>query len=299
MDIRQLTYFVQVAKCLNMTQAAKKLHVSQPALSKVIKNLENELDVTLIDRSSNPLTLTDAGAVLAAEAEQLIQSFDALSQSLYDTVRLNKGNIRIGIPPVIGTSFFPAIIASFREKYPGIQLTLIEEGAKTVERSLLDGTIELGIVILPVNEERITAIPIVEETYMLVVPHSHPLTKYEYVRVQDLKHESFVLLNQTFMLHDHILSVCNQAGFVPRVTFQSSQWDFLIELVGLQQGVTILPRPILTRVQSNLVKQIPIDHPTFRWRVAIVYKKQRYVSYSMKAFIEHTQEVMSSLFPSK
>ena len=111
MDIRQLTYFVEVAKHQSFTKAALALHVTQPTLSKMVKNLEEEMEVVLFDRSARQIGLTDAGEVVYEQAQKIIYSLDDLSASLYDVMNLKKGRIKIGLPPVISTLFFPTIIA--------------------------------------------------------------------------------------------------------------------------------------------------------------------------------------------
>lgn len=294
MEIRQLIYFVEIAKAGSFTGAAKIMHITQPALSKIIKALEYELGILLFDRSEKVLQLTDTGKEFYEKAEKLILDFNALTDSVKDIESLKKGHIRIGIPPVIGTCYFPSLIAGFREKHPGVTITILEEGARTVHDKVEEGSIDMGIVILPIDQDKFDIIPIISDDNVLIVNIEHPLANKKIVRYEELKDENFVLLNETSMLHDQIIAACKESGFEPIVTVKSSQWDFLAELVSLNQGISILPKPIIKRFNTNLIKVIPIDHSFVRWRVAIILKKERYVSFAMKEFIVYIQQNISS-----
>ncbi|MBS8266107.1 LysR family transcriptional regulator [Mesobacillus boroniphilus] len=290
MDTRQLAYFVQVAKDNSFTIAARNLHLSQPALSKMIKKLEEDLGVQLFDRSEHKMTLTDAGEKLFEEGQKVLSELDSITEAIRDTKNLKTGNVSVGIPPVIGTSYFPPLIANFRHDYPGINLSIIESGAVTVYEMVEKGYVDLGLVILPELSDRIEYIPVTEDEVVLIVHNDHPLAARDKVRFEDLKNESFALLNETFLLHHHVIKACREAGFEPNIYFKSSQWDFLTELVCLNQGISILPRPILARFNSQNIKQIPIEHPEMKWRIAIIIKKNRYVSFAAQKLIDYVKQ---------
>ncbi|UII57603.1 LysR family transcriptional regulator [Cytobacillus spongiae] len=296
MDIRQLTYFMEVAREGSLTGASKILHISQPGLSKVIKNLENELGVLLIDRSEKTIQLTDAGQELFHQSQKLLSEYEALTEVIRDTEQLKRGHVRVGVPPVIGTSYFPSLIAGFRELYSGVTLTIVEEGARSVADRVDEGSIDAAVVILPVCSTKFEIYPIVTDENKLIVHTSHPLAKREFVSYEDLEDENFVLLNENFMLHHHILSACREAGFEPKITFKSSQWDFLAELVAMNQGISILPRPILERFNSQKIVQLPIRHHSVKWEIAIILKKGKYQSFALRRFLEFVQENIQRSF---
>ncbi|WP_054950962.1 LysR family transcriptional regulator [Numidum massiliense] len=294
MDIRELKYFVQVAKDKNFTLAAKKLHISQPALSKTIKNLEHELDVLLFDRSDKKVKLTEVGKNFLIQSEEMIERFDSLKDSLYDKSKLKKGKVIVGLPPVIGTSIFVHVLTSFRERFPDITVQIVENGAKMVEHNLQNGTIDLGVVISPVDLTKFDYISVMEDESVLVVNSEHPLATRDHVTFAHLEDETFLILDKTFMLHYHIVDGCLAHGFRPNIFFESSQWDFLVELVAQNEGITILPRPILNRVQSQSIKIIPFRHPSITWEVGFLLNKDQYVTHVMETFIDHTLDVISS-----
>lgn len=139
-----MSYFIEVVRQASFSKAAQILHISQPTLSKIIKNLEDELGVILFNRSTRHIQLTDDGEIVLKFAHLTQSLADDLHISLNDGKLLKKGKLSLGLPPVIGVSFFPQIIAKFRERYPGVHIHLIEESGKIVEQFLREAKIDLG-----------------------------------------------------------------------------------------------------------------------------------------------------------
>ena len=285
MDIRQLTYFNEVAKYKSFTKASNVLHLSQPTLSKMVKSLEDELDIELIDRSARQIELTEAGEIVYEQGKMILESLDNLSANLYDLMNLKKGKIKIGIPPLIGFLFFPRIIKEFKKLYPNIQLHLIEHGANKVEQEVSDGLLDLGVVVLPMDEGEFDIVSFISEQLMLFVHAAHPLAENEKVEMKDLEEESFILFSEGYALHDRIIQECANAGFNPQIAYESSQWDFISEMIAENLGVSIFPESIAKRVDKTLIKAIPIVNPTLPYKLGVIKKKGKYVSYATREFI--------------
>lgn len=284
MDIRQLSYFIEVAKHQSFTKAAQALHVTQPTLSKMVKNLEQEMDVSLFDRSSRKVRLTDAGEVVYIQAQKIVNSLDDLSSSLYDVMNLNKGKIKIGLPPVISTLFFPTIIAAFQSRYPDVTVILVEDGAKKVEEKVADGEVDLGFVMLPVEPERFDVVPFVDQEIKLLVHEDHPLADQEIRDLIDFRNDPFLLLSKEFTLNGRTVEFCRSEGFEPKIAYESSQWDFIVGMVEKNLGVTLMPKLICDRVQDGPFKTVSLTQ-TFPWRLGIIMAKNRYVPYVSREFI--------------
>ncbi|MBY6037525.1 LysR family transcriptional regulator [Fictibacillus nanhaiensis] len=285
MDIRQLTYFNEVAKYKSFTKASSVLHLSQPALSKMVKNLEDELEMELLDRSSRQIELTEAGEIVFEQSKMILESLDNLSANLYDLMNLKKGKIKIGIPPLIGFLFFPKIIKEFKTLYPDIQIQMIERGANKVQQEVNDGLLDLAVVVYPMNQEEFDVISFVTEKLMLFVHSSHPFANRKDIEMKELHDESFILFKEGFTLHDRILQECNIAGFHPKVSYESSQWDFISGMIGENLGVSIFPESIAKKVDKN-IKAIPIVNPSLPYQLGIIKKKGKYVSHATKEFIK-------------
>jgi DNA-binding transcriptional LysR family regulator len=146
-----------------MTKAAEVLHISQPALSKMVKNLEEELGMTLIIRSNKSSEVTDAGRIVMEYAQKMTALLDEMSTTLSDMTNLQRGSIHIGIPPIAGSLLFPKVIAEFHKAYSNIKIYITEYPAPKLIREVLDGEIELGIAVLPILENDILTYPIVNE----------------------------------------------------------------------------------------------------------------------------------------
>lgn len=286
MTIKQLTYFLEIAKMENFTKAAANLYISQSALSKTVKMMEMELGVQLIDRTVNHFKLTPEGEILYQKGLIAIKNINSELEDLYGSIGTEKGHMTVGIPPVIGTAYFTSIIYKFRNMYPDVELKIIEEGANTIKKWVHDGEVDIGVVILPVSSDDFNEIPIVTAENVLLVNINHPLAKYDEVSFKMLQNERFITLNSTFMLYDQIKALCNIAGFEPDIVCESSQWDFIAEMVALNQGISILPRPILKKYNSDQVKLISLTEPHFSWDIAIILKKDKYISKLISSFIE-------------
>lgn len=290
MTIKQLTYFIEIAKIGNFTKAASSLFISQSALSKTVKNLESELGVQLIDRAVNHFKLTPEGEILYQRGLVALKKINDELDSLYDSLGIDQGHISVGIPPVIGTAYFTSVIYKFRNMYPNVDLKITEAGANIIKQWVSDGTIDIGVVILPVSSENFNVIPIIEAENVLIVNKRNPLAEYDEVSFKMLKNENFISLNNTFMLYDQINSICRISGFVPNIICETSQWDFIAEMVALNQGVSILPRPILKKFNSDNIKLIRLKDPAFSWNIAIILKKDKYISKIINSFIDISKQ---------
>ncbi|MDR7078596.1 DNA-binding transcriptional LysR family regulator [Neobacillus niacini] len=287
MDIRHLTYFIEVAKYKSFTKASKSLHLSQSTLSKVVKSLEEELNVELIDRSAKKINLTEAGEIVLAEGEVIMESLNDLSIHLYDLMNLKKGKIKIGIPPIIGFLFFPKIIKGFNNLYPDIKIKLFEDDSKKVKQEVRDGILDLGVVMLPVDEKEFDVVPFVYDELSLFVHKSHPLVQREKVEMKELQNETFILFKQEFAIHDIIIQECLRAGFRPEIAYESSEWDFISGMIGENLGISIFPKPIGEKVDQDLIKAIPIVNPSVPWNLGFISKKKKYASPAVREFIQY------------
>ncbi|MGE6256489.1 cidABC operon transcriptional activator CidR [Heyndrickxia sporothermodurans] len=296
MDIQHLKYFVAVATEGNFTKAAQKLYVSQPTISKMVKSIEDELGVILFDRTGKQAKLTDAGEIILVQAQNIIKSFENLSLELDDLMSLKTGSIQIGLPPMVGARFFPKIIQEFHKEYPNITVQLVEDGAKKVERDVGNGTLDLGVVVLPTNEEQFHTFSFVNERLMLLTHPNHPLSKKESATLLDLKQESFILFRKDFALHERIITECVRVGYHPHVINESSQWDFISEMVAANLGIALLPETICRQVDRNQIAVIPLIEPIIPWHLGIIWRKDRYLSYAAREWIRFTQMFMEGSF---
>lgn len=285
MDILHLNYFLEVARRKSFTKASQTLRVSQPSISKVIKTLENELNVTLFERSGREVELTDAGKAILQQAQHVVNEFHTLTAELTDLFNLKKGEVIIGLPPMIGSRFFPKVIGNFRRTYPGIHLKLIEVGSKQVEADVEAGVLELGVVALPTTLDSFEVFSFVNEPLRVVLNQDHPLADHTALTLLDLKDEPFVLYKDDFSLYDHILFHCRERDMVLSIACQSSQWDFIVEMVGARLGIALLPETICKELDPHRFKSIALYDPVIPWNLAIIWKKDKYLSFATREWL--------------
>lgn len=284
MDLRQLKYFLEIAKHKSITKASESLHISQPALSKMIKGLEDELGIQLLIRSNKTGDITDAGLIVMEYAQKMMLLVDELSTTLDDMTNLSRGEIHIGLPPIIGSLFFPKVLAKFHQQFPNVHINITEYGGARVLKSVEEGEFELGVAVFPIEEQQFEVYPIVEEEMKLLVHHNHPLATREIVELHELKDEDFIFYSEEFALHQIMWKEFINQGFEPKILFKSSQWDFMSEMVAANLGVTALPDSICNRVMNPDINIIKL-HPVIQWKLAVITKKDRYISFAARTLI--------------
>ncbi|WP_431028436.1 LysR family transcriptional regulator [Lysinibacillus sp. LZ02] len=286
MDIRQIEYFAEVAKHLSFTKAASTLHVSQPSISKAIQNLEAELGVPLFYRSSKQLELTDAGQAVLVNAKQVLEAFKNLRSELTDLMDLKKGQIRIGIPPIVGAEFFTKLVSQYKEQYPYIEIILSEVGTKKIRQGVEAGELDIGLICnLCVANNQLETISILKDPLMLIVHRDHPLAARPFIKLSELEKETFVIYRKDFTLYDRIIEECAKNGFFPTIACETSQKDLIIEMVAAKLGIALLPKKICEKIKDDTIVAIPFDEEHIFLELGLAWKKNKYLSYAVREFI--------------
>lgn len=182
-----------VAELQSFTKAARQLYMSQPAVSFQIKALEEDLQVALFQRGDKKVILTEAGRLLYPEAKQMLRYYHKIKAGLDDLKGLKTGHLVVGASTIPGEYLLPLLIGGFKEKYPGIHITLKISGSGQVGRWVREREIDLGITGAPVEGEGIECSPWLQDQMVLVVPPSHPWANMNLIKVSDLKSESMIL----------------------------------------------------------------------------------------------------------
>ncbi|WP_182199698.1 LysR family transcriptional regulator [Paraliobacillus salinarum] len=290
MEFRQLQYFLEVGKRQSISRAAEALHVSQPALSKMIKNLETELGMTLLLRTNKASELTDAGMVVFEYAKKMNEQIEDMMTILHDLTDLKRGEIHFGLPPIIGSLFFPNVLATFHQAYPNIKITITEHGGAKVVRSVADGELDLGVTVLPIDESQFEIFPFFKENMQLIVHRDHAFAARQTVDLSELENEEFIFYHEDFALHDMIWQRFLDAGYEPNILFKSSQWDLMSEMVAANLGIAILPESICKKVKNQAIQAIDLT-PEIPWNLAIIKKKDKYLSHAGQRFIHFIQSL--------
>ncbi|WP_269411583.1 LysR family transcriptional regulator [Lentibacillus daqui] len=292
MEIKHLQYFLEVIHTRSFTHAAENLYITQPALSRIIKSLENEIGTPLFIRSRKELIVTDGGWVLYKYAKEMEKQFRDLQTELGNLQTLKKGHIRIGLPTVTNSSFFSQLIGSFHHEYPEVTFQLEEDGSRRIEEKVMYDQLDFGVMVLPTKNDGIDYFTFVNESLNVVMPSSHPLSEASEISLEKLKDETFILFNQDFSLRNVVLEACQEAGFEPKVISETSQLDFIEDMVASGLGITLLPESTSMELTSE-IQTIPVTDPTIDWNLAIIWKGDNYLPQINKEFIRFAKEKLT------
>ncbi len=289
MDVQALRYFVEVARQEGFTRASQSLHVTQPAISKMVKALEEELGTPLLLRERRCVKLTDAGRIVLERAQGVLDSLRVIEEEVVELAALRRGRLRIGIPPMVGVAFFPPLLAEFHQAYPGILLELREEGSHQIEALVMNRELDVGAVVLPTDEKAFGTMPFVRDELRAVLHPSHPLARRRALALRELEGTPFVLYRPDFALHGHILDACRRSGFKPTVVSESSHWDFIVAMVAANIGLALLPQTICRQLDRRQVSSIRMAEPIIPWNVAIIWRRDRHLPPATRAWLEFAQ----------
>jgi DNA-binding transcriptional LysR family regulator len=247
MEFRHLRSFIAVAEELHFGRAAARVHIVQPALSRQIRALEQELGITLFERDRRRVALTPAGAVFLDEARGLLDHAVRAVEAARRADRGELGSLRIGYVPAMVSTGLPEIVRSFRQRYPGVDVRLQEMSPAMQIEALLGERVDVGFVRGPIHEPALATQTVLEEPLVAALPSGHRLGSHRRLRVAMLADEPFVIQARSSGpgSHDQILAICRSAGFSPRVVQEGSQAE-VASLVASGAGVAIVPASLRT-----------------------------------------------------
>ncbi|WP_342608230.1 LysR family transcriptional regulator [Vibrio tritonius] len=293
MDIKALRYFVKLVELQSFTRASESLYVTQPTISKMVRNLEQSLNQPLLHREGRRFWLTDAGEIVYQRALQILEQMDQLKAELIDLHELQRGHLRLGIPPMVG-HLYAGLIRRYRQLYPNVELTIVEYGGRKIEQALINGELDMAITMLTSHHDHCLAkLPLANYPIHAILPDTERWHDCKHITWQDLKEEPFYLYTEEFTLSDYINTLCQNAGYAPQISARSSQWDFLVALVKSGVGVAFLPEPLCHRIRDEAVLVKPI-YPSMDWPLGMIWHADRYVSKTADALIKLGKEYIES-----
>ena len=284
MKLQQLRYFQAACQECNISQAAQKLHISQPSISTAIKDLEIEFGIKLVHRLSKGFILTQEGKALLGLAENLLQHADTVAQKMTDLGE-KRNMIRLGVPPMIGSFLFPKIYSGFRLQYPEIKMITQETGSKNLLEGLTNGT--LDIAFLPHSDSfsqefRTTLIMKTETVYC--VPRSHRFAQRDSIRIPEIKDEPLVMFKSSFFQNEVVHRQFAQYDIVPNIIHYSDQLSTFKEfIVGkIATGFMFLK---IANADPDIVG-IHLDPPIIL-DISLVWMRNHYIYTDITRFIDY------------
>ncbi|MFK7696704.1 LysR family transcriptional regulator [Paenibacillus sp. HJGM_3] len=274
MELRQLQYFVKVAKKQHVTQAAEELHVAQSAVSRQIHQLEEELGMQLFVQKGRNLQLTPVGKLFLTRLEELLSGLDKAVMEMREFLDPEKGEIRIGFPHTLGISLIPTVVADFRKGRPNVKFRLKQGTFASLIQDVTRGEVDLAFISpFPEIHEQVAGELLLTEEMYAVLPNNHPLAHHETIRLEQLKDESFVMFSDNYSLKSIVFEACKEAGFIPQIGFEGEETDTIRGLVAAGMGVGLLPEMALTEISPLMPAKVKVTHPQVTRTIGLVRRK--------------------------
>ena len=295
MNLRDLHYLVALADHRHFGRAAAASFVSQPTLSTQIRKLEDELGVALVERAPRKVMLTPAGRDIVERARRVLAEVEQLKESARRTRDPEAGSVRLGIFPTLGPYLLPHVVPRIRERFPRLELLLVEEKTEVVLRMLREGRLDAGVLALPLHDEALHVEFLFEEPFVLAAPKSHPIAKRDSLGMRDLAHEHLLLLEDGHCLREQALDVCTLSGASEHEGFRATSLETLRQMVAANVGITLLPtlavKPPVPA--SGNTRLLPFRKPSPSRKLAMVWRR----SSAMGGFLRKLAGVLRDLPP--
>lgn len=288
MQLQQLAYFLAVAETRHFTQAAERMRVAQPSLSKQIKTLETELGAPLFSRARGNVTLTPAGEALLPLARRMLADAETARREVAELAGLRRGRVRLGATPSLCAGLLADALARFHRDYPGVELQVEEGGSRDLVRDLARGQLDLALIILPLqsSDPALVTQEILSEN--LVVACGSGMASGEpgrgrrpYMRIEDLRGRPLVMFRRGYDVREATLAACRQAGFEPRFAVEGGEMDAVLRFVEAGLGIAVVPSMVLEN-RPGLVGTPLL--PGLRRTVALAHRKDVEPTRAAQAF---------------
>ncbi len=272
LNVARLRILKEVAYRGTLSGAAAALDYTQSAVSQQIAALEAEAEMPLLERHPRGVSLTAAGQTLVGHAEGILARLDAAEGALADIAGLRGGRLRMASFPTAGATLMPVAIATFRSTYPEVELTLAEGEPEQIAPRLRAGELDLALLFEfegeTVLEGDLTRTELLIDPMYLALPEGHPLATMERLALEDLRDESWVQTSSSSPCARHVVRSCHAAGFEPRVTFESDDYQTVQGLVAAGVGVGLIPQLALSVVRSDIAIRALSPSPPVREVIA-------------------------------
>ena len=286
MDFDQLETFLEVARLSSFSRAAEKRFRTQPAISAQIRALEEEVGARLLDRSGGKVSLTAAGKVFQRYAEETVQSRRNILTSLAEMERVPRGEIVVGANEATCLYILPEVFAEFKKQYPSVNVMISRAEHARILESIIDNSVDFGIVSLPVTDNRLTVVPIHKDELVIIVTPDHPLAKCKEVPVTALADHP-LLMPKSGRTRDAIENLFSERRMKPNISMELDSSELLKRFVAAGVGVGFISRSNVPEdIRANLLAAVAMADAHIRRDLALVFRKDKALSRAALAFIE-------------
>ena len=299
MNLRDLRYLVALAEHRHFGRAAAASFVSQPTLSTQIKKLEDELGVALVERTPRKVLLTEVGREIAQRARDVLNEIDQIRAIARRTIDPESGTVRLGIFPTLGPYLLPHVVPRIRERFPRLELLLVEEKTEVALRQLREGRLDAAVLALPIHDDQLHAEFLFEEPFLLAVSGQHPLARRQHLDVQELSTQKLLLLEDGHCLRDQALAVCRLFGANEKSEFRATSLETLRQMVAADVGITLLPtlsvKPPVPRSENIRLLDFQGDDRPSR-RIAMAWRRSSAMTGFLQQLAQQFKRLPQELF---
>ncbi|RYM06213.1 LysR family transcriptional regulator [Sporolactobacillus sp. THM7-7] len=297
MELRQIEYFIEVARREHMTRASESLHVAQSAISRQITLLENELGVALFTRKGRNIQLTPMGKIFLEHAERGLLEFEKAQQKIKEHLNPEVGLIRLGISTSLSVHTLPIMLQHFHENHPNIDFQLHQGSVPYLIRLIDQGAIDLAFASpVPSRGDSVKSSILYTERMVLLLSARHPLAGHKSVTLSQLKNERFITFRSKLSLQELFRDACRQAGFNPDIVFEGEDMDTIKGLVAAGFGIALMPENAVAYNLPPDVATVTLDSPKISRAVGLIRPKTRELAPSEQLFSKFVDDFYDRLY---
>ncbi|KYD11385.1 LysR family transcriptional regulator [Heyndrickxia sporothermodurans] len=297
MELRQIFYFIEVAKREHVTKAAESLHVAQSAISRQISLLEAELKTPLFIREGRNVKLTHIGKVFLKYAERIVLEIDKAKEKVEEYLNPETGIIHLGFSSGLSVSTFAMMFSQFREGHPHLHFHFNQGTPSYLVEQIERGDIDMAFVAPVLTDHSIVKGDIFFTEKMLVLlPENHPLSAEKTIKINQLQGERFVTFRKESFIRETIEKACTQAGFEPIIAFEGEDVDTIKGLVAAGVGIAILPELAFSYNIPKDIRTVEVDDPSFIRTVGVITPKNRELAPSEKLLYQFLKSFYDRLY---
>lgn len=299
-ELRQIEYFIAVAEELNFRRAAERLHMAQPPLSRQIRQLEQALGVKLLHRTTRQIELTAAGQTYLTEAKRVLVQVQQATAIAKLAEQGKFGHLRIGFEGSSAYDIVPMSVRAFREKFSDISVSVHEMATSDQVQAIRDGQLEFGFGgALRLNGHDLIVKTILQESLIAVLPQDHVLANQPGINLSILRDETFIICPRHSQcgLYDHIIAVCYQAGFSPKLIQETQEVQSILGFVAAGLGVALLPAAVQHLQRSHIIYRT-FNPPLERLNLALAWHPEN-ESPMLPAFADIVHQVANQISEEK
>jgi LysR family transcriptional regulator, low CO2-responsive transcriptional regulator len=286
MDFDQIETFLEVARLASFSRAAEKRFRTQPAISSQIRALEEEVGARLLDRSGGKVSITAPGKLFQKFAEEMLEARKAMLTAIAETERVPRGEIVVGANEGTCLHILPEVFAEFKKQYPDVAVNISRADYATILESVIDNSVDFGVVSLPVNDPRLTVVLIHRDELVIIAPPQHPLAKMKSATISEAA-QFPLIVPKAGHTRDALENLFYERRLKPRYTMELDSSELLKRFVAADAGVGFIARSnIQEDVRARALAAIPISDAQVRRDLALVFREDKALSRAALAFID-------------